>query len=92
MTLKSMHSDNVNELIFYHLDINSIRKRFELLKEHIKDNIDILMIFERKLRHIVFSQNQFSIEGFSTPYKFDRDSNGEFSYMSGRTLLATSLQ
>ena len=49
MTLKSMHSDNVNELIFYHLDINSIRKRFELLKEHIKDNIDILMIFDTKL-------------------------------------------
>ena len=49
MTLKSMRNDNVNKLIFYHLDINSIRKRFELLKDRIKDNIDILMIFERKL-------------------------------------------
>ena len=34
------------------------------LKDQIKDNIDILMISETK------------IEGFSTTYRLDRDSNG----------------
>ena len=48
-TLKSIRNNNVNKLIFAHLNINSIRNKFELLKEQTKGNIDILMISETKI-------------------------------------------
>ena len=62
-------------LIFAHLNINSIRNKFELLKKQIKGNIDILMISETKIDD-TFPHSQFFLEGFSTPYRLDRDSNG----------------
>ena len=40
-----------------------------------KGHIDILMISESKIDN-TFSHSQFFIEGFSTPYRLDRDSNG----------------
>ena len=45
------------------------------LKDQIKDNIDILMISETKIDD-AFPHSQFLIEGFSTTYRLDRDSNG----------------
>lgn len=68
-SLKSVCSDNVNKLISVHLNINSMRSTFELLKEQIKDNVDILMISETKVYNILL-QNQFFIKGFSSPYSY----------------------
>ena len=48
-TLKSLGKDNLNKLIFAHLNINSIRNKSELISEQIKGNIDALMISEKKL-------------------------------------------
>ena len=42
----------------------------------VKDNIDILILSETKLDSS-FPHAQFSIEGFSKPYRLDRDRNGE---------------
>ena len=48
-TLKSLRKDNLNKLISAHLNINSIRNKFELLSEQIKGNVDLPMISETKI-------------------------------------------
>ena len=55
-----------------HININSIRNKFEMLSNSIKDNFDILMISETKLDS-TFLSNQFPIEGFEAPIRFDRN-------------------
>ena len=57
------------------MNINSTRNKFELFKNQINANIDILMISETKIDN-TFPYSQFFIEGFSTPYGLDHDSNG----------------
>ena len=47
-TLKPLRKDNLNKRVFAHLNINSIRNKFELLSEQIKGNIGLLMISETK--------------------------------------------
>ena len=50
-SLLSIRKNNVNQLFFSHLNINSTRNKFESLADEIKDNIDILMIWENKVDH-----------------------------------------
>ena len=49
---------NVGRLIFGQLNINSIRTKFELLKDQIKGNIDVLMISETQIED-TFPHGQF---------------------------------
>ena len=65
--------DNRNKLVFGHLNINSIRNKFELLNEQLKGNIDVLMISKPKVEDS-FPIRNFLIDGFSTSYRSDRDS------------------
>ena len=65
----------MNKLILGHLNINSLRNKFDILQEQVKDNIDILMVSETKLDES-FPIGQFLISGFSTPFRLDRNSNG----------------
>ena len=75
ITLKTIRSDNANKLVFAHLNINSIRNKFEFLATQVKGKIDVLMISETKIDES-FPKGNFLIEGFSTPYRLDRDSKG----------------
>ena len=75
ITLKTIRSDNANKLIFAHLNINSIRNKFEFLATQVKGKIDILMIAETKIDES-FPKGNFLVEAFSTPYRLDRDSKG----------------
>ena len=75
MNLKALHLKNVNKLTIAHLNINSLRNKFEFLISLIKCNIDILMISETKLDQS-FSTNQFLINGFSAPFGLDRNDKG----------------
>ena len=77
-------SDNCNfnsvlrhpqQIIIGHLNINSIRNKFDLMKAMLTRNIDILMITETKLDDS-FPVSQFEIDGFSTPFRLDRNKNG----------------
>ena len=70
--LKSLKINNLNRLIIGHLNINSLRNKFEALKLLIKDNIDIMVITESKLDS-TFPSEQFAIEGYNLPFRFDRD-------------------
>ena len=60
--------------MFAHLNLSFIRNRSELLKEHTKDNIDIVVISKTKIDN-TFANSQFLVGGFSTPYRLDRGSN-----------------
>ena len=42
--LKDIRISNMNKLIFGHLNINSLRNKFDLLSEQAKGSIDILMV------------------------------------------------
>ena len=73
-TLKDIRVTNINRLIFGHLNINSIRNKFNFLCEQIKGHIDILMLSESKLDDS-FPLGQILIDGFHAPFRFDRDKN-----------------
>ena len=73
--LRSLRVKNLNKLIIGHLNIKSLRSKFELLTHQIKDNIDILMISETKLDES-FPTSQFFMKGFSSPHRLDRNCNG----------------
>ena len=73
--LKALRSDNSDKLVFAHININSIRNKFEFLSTQVKGNIDVLMVSETKIDNS-FPVGNFVIDGFSTPYRLDRDSNG----------------
>ena len=47
--LKSLRCNNLNKLVFAHLNINSIRNKFELLPEQVRGNVDVLMVSETKV-------------------------------------------
>ena len=74
-TLKDIRISNMNKLIFGHLNINSLRNKFDLLSEQVKGSIDILMVSETKLDDS-FPKGQFLMEGFHSPFRFDRNRNG----------------
>ena len=46
-----------------------------MLPDQIKGNIDVLLVLETKIDDS-FPIRSFLIDGFSTPYRLDRNSNG----------------
>ena len=47
--LKNLRSKNSNKVIIGHININSLRNKFELITEMVRDKVDLLMISETKL-------------------------------------------
>ena len=74
-TLNEIRKKNSNRIITAHLNINSIRNKFEMLKEVVGTKIDILLISETKLDD-TFPLNQFVLEVFTPPYKLDKAKHG----------------
>ena len=62
-------------VIIGHIDINSIRNKFEPLVSSINNNLDILTISETKIDD-TFLDSQFLIQGFSVPYRLDHTAKG----------------
>ena len=73
--LNEIRKENQNRIIIAHLSINSVRNKFEMLKEVVGNKIDILLISETKLDD-TFPLNQFILEGFTPPYSLDRTMHG----------------
>ena len=73
--LKDIKIKNINRLVIGQININSLRNKFEALKMLITGNLDILIITETKLDES-FPSQQFDIEGFSSPFRLDRNING----------------
>ena len=76
MDLSVINPDNYSnvsvELIKGHININSIRNKFEILKSMLLEVLDVLMITETKL-YDSFPEQQFHIEGFNIPFRLDRN-------------------
>ena len=62
--------------IIGHININSIKNKFEILKSMLSEVLDVLMITETKLNDS-FPEQQFHIEGFNIPFRLDRNRHGE---------------
>ena len=73
--LKKIRIKNINRITIATLNINSLASKFEQLREVIGNNIDILTIQETKLDSS-FPTDQFLIDGYSEPYRKDRNRRG----------------
>ena len=67
--------DNLNKPIFAHLNINSIRNKFDSSDDIIKDNIELVMISDTKVDNTLLD-GQFFLDGFETLFCLDRNRNG----------------
>ena len=65
----------MNKLIFSHLNVNSIRNKFEELISQGQGTVNVLIISETKIDDSFLIAN-FLIYGFSQPYRVDRNSSG----------------
>ena len=65
---------NANKVIIGNLNINSIRNKFVQLKETVLKYVDILTVTEAKLDE-TFLESLFLMNGFTKPYRFDRNKN-----------------
>ena len=73
--LKKTRTEKLNNVIIGNLNINSLPKKFDNLKALVTGMLGILIITETKLNN-TFSVSQFHIDGYSKPYRLDRNSNG----------------
>ena len=74
-SLKSVQRKNLSRIIFAHLNINSLRNKFDTLVHQIKGNLAVLVISETKLDES-FPEGQFKIPGFATPFRRDQNEFG----------------
>ena len=73
--LRKIRIKNVNRIVIGSLNINSLPNKFDQLKEVIGKHLDIIIIQETKLDSS-FPPQQFIIEGYSEPYRVDRNREG----------------
>ena len=72
LVLENLSLKNNHRLVIGNLKINSISNKFDNLKLIIQGKIGILVITETKTDP-TFPLNQFVIQCYSKPYKFDRN-------------------
>ena len=69
--INDLRNQHPFRVIIGHININSIRNKFEPLVSFINNNLHILMISETKIDD-TFPDSQFLIKGFSVPDRLDR--------------------
>ena len=87
-TLKTFCNNNINEIIFAHLNINFIR--IDLLSDVIKGHTDVRMMSEANLDNS-FSDGQFLIGGYGTRFRLDRNKLGGGIMLSVRRDISAKL-
>ena len=70
-----LRMNNPSKILIGHLNFNSIRNKFEVFTTLLKGNLDIILLSETKIDDS-FPTNQFLLDGYSTPYRLDRNCNG----------------
>ena len=73
--LNKLKLKSINRLVTRHLNNNSLPRKFGQWKLIIEKNVEILVITETKTDSS-FPISRFIIEGFSMPYRFDRNGLG----------------
>ena len=71
-SIRDVRKRNLKRIILGHLNINSIRKKFDLLVDQIKENVDIMVISETKLDESFFN-GQYKIPGYTLPCRLGRN-------------------
>ena len=80
LVLEKLKLTNNHRLLIGNLNINSTSNKFDNLKLIIQDKTNILVITETKTDS-TFPLNQFAIQGYLKPYRFDRNKNGGGVYI-----------
>ena len=70
-----MRLKNIGRLTIGYLNINSIRNKYDSLKEIVSKNLDILIVAETKIDDS-FPKEQFHLEGYADPLRLDRNGEG----------------
>ena len=73
--LSELKGKNAERLIIAHININHIQNKFDPLVSIVHNKVDIMMISETKIDDS-YPTNQFLIEGYSTPFRLDRNAQG----------------
>ena len=73
--LNDIRKKYVNNVLIGHLNVNAIANKFDALKIIIANRLDVLVLVETKLDDS-FPEQQFKIEGYKKPYRYDRNFNG----------------
>ena len=73
--MKNLRLKNVNKTIKGQVNVNYVLSKFNQLKELVLKDVDILVIYETKLDE-TFPSSQFHMNGFSLPYRLDRNCHG----------------
>ena len=73
--MKNLRLKNTNKVIIGHININSLRNKFELLTEMVRDKVDLLIISKTKLDSS-FPNAQFYLKSYSEPCRLDSNSKG----------------
>lgn len=63
----------INRVLIGHLNINTIRSKFDVLSSMAKDNIDISLIVSEKKLGSYFPSAQFVIEGYAPSCRYNRN-------------------
>ena len=74
-SIRDVRKRNLKRIILGHLNINSIRNKFDLLVDQIKGNVDIVVISGTKFDGF-FPNGQFKIPGYVLPCRLDRNQFG----------------
>ena len=74
-TLKDLKFKYYDRIIIGCLNINSIRNKFDRLRDMITDKLDIIIVIETKLDDS-FPSKQFEIINYNGPFRLDRNRNG----------------
>ena len=59
-----------------HVNINSLRKKFEILQQIVQDKLNIFLVSETKADPS-FLSSQFATEGFGVPFQLDKNNSGD---------------
>ena len=68
--LKRFRSNQPQQIIIGHLNINSISDKFDTMKQMLMHDLDIFMVTETRLDDS-FPVSQFNVGGFGSPFRLD---------------------
>ena len=75
LVLKNLHVSYPTNVIVCHLNINSIRNKFEMLPLSVAQYVFIILSSETKLDSTL-PFTQFLMNGFSVPHRLNQNSKG----------------
>ena len=77
--LNELRNKNPGRIIIDHLNINSLRNKFDTMKSLIQVKVDVFVVSETIIAES-FPACQFKIAGLSTPFRLDRNNLYQIRY------------